>query len=141
MKDILGTLGLLSSSASSEVIKGFRLEQLNIVFNFCEPVSVCALTLIVQVLEQLKDMALVRAGITREQVQEIIEERKVARDSKDWAKSDLMRKELEAKGIALMDGTKSQPTTWKPCIPTELEQPVDDGGVNVTANGQSKVHV
>lgn len=78
-----------------------------------------------QVLDQLKEKALKRAGITSEQLQEIIDERKIARDNKDWSKSDLMRKELEAKGIALMDGIKGQPTTWKPCVPTELEQPAD----------------
>lgn len=86
VKDVLGILGLMSSSACSEV------------------------------LEQFKEKALKRAGLTEEDVKQKIEERASARKNKDYKKSDMIRDELTAKGISLMD--EPQGTTWKPCLPT-----------------------
>ncbi|ONK71648.1 uncharacterized protein A4U43_C04F10890 [Asparagus officinalis] len=87
VKEVLGTLGFMSSSTCSEV------------------------------LEQLKKLALKRAGLTDEQVQEKIEERALARKNKEYEKSDLIRQELYAKGISLMDEPKG--TTWRPSEPPE----------------------
>ncbi|ONK55860.1 uncharacterized protein A4U43_C10F1710 [Asparagus officinalis] len=70
-----------------------------------------------KVLEQLRRLALKRAGITEEQIKEKIEERSSARKNKEYDKSDMIRKELYAKGIALMD--EPQGTTWRPCEPPE----------------------
>lgn len=82
VKDVLGILGLMSSSACSEV------------------------------LEQFKEKALKRAGLTEEDVKQKIEERASARKNKDYKKSDMIRDELTAKGISLMD--EPQGTTWRP---------------------------
>ena len=124
VKDVLVVLGLMSSSACSEVIQGLRLvkniclshgvvchcfERLHMFSFFC-PVLTHS---IFQVLEQLKEKALKRAGLTEEQVQEKIEERTLARKNKEYEKSDMIRQELYAKGIALMDEAKG--TTWRPC--------------------------
>ena len=42
---------------------------------------------------------------------EIISIRKAARDNKDWAKSDLIRDELDKAGILLKDSKEG--TTWQ----------------------------
>jgi cysteinyl-tRNA synthetase len=44
-----------------------------------------------------------------------IEERTSARKGKQYEKSDEIRKELSALGIALMDGPDG--TTWRPSLP------------------------
>lgn len=70
-----------------------------------------------EVLQQLKDKALKRAGLTEVEVLKSIEERRQARINKDFAKSDNVRTDLTAKGIALMD--LGNETIWRPCIPSE----------------------
>lgn len=70
-----------------------------------------------KVLQQLKDKALKRAGLTEVEVLKSIEERRQARINKDFAKSDNVRTDLTAKGIALMD--VGSETIWRPCIPSE----------------------
>lgn len=74
-----------------------------------------------QVLLQLKDKALKRAGWEESYVLNQIEERKLARENKDFLKSDQIRASLTLKGIALMDVGKE--TIWRPCIPVEPVQP------------------
>lgn len=74
-----------------------------------------------QVLLQLKDKALKRAGLEESYVLNQIEERKLARENKDFLKSDQIRAALTLKGIALMDVGKE--TIWRPCIPVEPVQP------------------
>ncbi|OIV90914.1 hypothetical protein TanjilG_16874 [Lupinus angustifolius] len=70
-----------------------------------------------EILQELKDMALKRAGLAEDEVLSLIEERTQARNNKDFPKSDKIRTDLTAKGIALMDvGTE---TIWRPCIPSE----------------------
>ncbi|XP_059452782.1 cysteine--tRNA ligase 2, cytoplasmic [Corylus avellana] len=91
VKEVLNILGLLSSSTYLEV------------------------------LQQLKDKALKRAGLVENDVLHLIEERTLARKNKDFPKSDQIRADLTVKGIALMDVGKD--TIWRPCIPVELEQP------------------
>ncbi|KAK6921722.1 tRNA synthetases class I, catalytic domain [Dillenia turbinata] len=72
-----------------------------------------------EVLQQLKDMALKRAELQEEEVLKLIEERTVARKNKDFARSDKVRDDLKAKGIALMD--IGQETVWRPCNPDKHE--------------------
>lgn len=73
----------------------------------------------VQVLQQLKDKALKRAEMVEDDILRLIEERAQARKNKDFARSDHIRAELSALGIALMDVGKD--TIWRPCVPVELE--------------------
>ncbi|XP_058183070.1 cysteine--tRNA ligase 2, cytoplasmic [Rhododendron vialii] len=87
VKKVLSTLGLLAGSTYSEV------------------------------LQQLKDKALKRSGLTEEGVLHLIEERAMARNNKDFNRGDEIRSELAAKGIALMDVGKE--TIWRPCVPPE----------------------
>ncbi|GAB4840317.1 hypothetical protein Ancab_021084 [Ancistrocladus abbreviatus] len=77
-----------------------------------------------EVLQQLKDKALTRAGMTEEVVAALIEERAVARKNKDYARSDQIRQDLEAKGIGLMDAVGSGPTTWRPLVQLAKEQAI-----------------
>ncbi|KAK1565221.1 hypothetical protein Q3G72_021589 [Acer saccharum] len=67
-----------------------------------------------EVLAQLKAKALKRAGLVEEDVLCLIEERVKARKNKDFARSDELRADLSAKGIALMDDGKD--TIWRPCV-------------------------
>ncbi|KAK6946006.1 tRNA synthetases class I, catalytic domain [Dillenia turbinata] len=73
-----------------------------------------------EVLQQFKDKALKRADLQEDDVLKLIEERTMARKNKDFARSDKVREELMAKGIALMD--VGQETVWRPCNPHRLEQ-------------------
>jgi len=82
VNNVLSILGLMSCSACSEVLR------------------------------QLKDKALERAGLTGENVIDIINERALARKNKEYAKSDQLRADLLAKGIALMDEPSG--TIWRP---------------------------
>ncbi|KAG0518408.1 hypothetical protein BDA96_09G172900 [Sorghum bicolor] len=72
-----------------------------------------------EVLKQLKDKALKRAGLTEENLQEQIEQRNVARKNKQFEVSDGIRKNLATKGIALMDEPSG--TVWRPCEPERSE--------------------
>ena len=77
--------------------------------------------LLQQVLKQLKDKALKRAGLTEENLQEQIEQRNAARKNKQFEISDGIRKNLATKGIALMDEPTG--TVWRPCEPEGSEEP------------------
>ncbi|CAI0553146.1 unnamed protein product [Linum tenue] len=68
-----------------------------------------------EVLQQLRERALVRAGLKAEDVVRLIEERTSARKNEKFGISDKIRADLAAKGIALMDEGKE--TVWKPCVP------------------------
>jgi cysteinyl-tRNA synthetase len=50
-------------------------------------------------------------GLSEEFIISKIEERRAARDKKDWAVSDAVRKELEERGIIVED--KKEDTGWK----------------------------
>ncbi|KAJ4973367.1 hypothetical protein NE237_006541 [Protea cynaroides] len=77
VKKILGVLGLLSSNTCSEI------------------------------LQQLKEKALMRAGLKEEDVLLMIEERATARKEKDFLRGDQIRDQLYSKGIYPEDeGTK-----------------------------------
>lgn len=68
----------------------------------------------------MREKALKRAGLTEDLVLEKIEQRTLARKNKDYKKSDGIRKELAAVGIALMDGPDG--TSWRPSVPLELQE-------------------
>ncbi|CAN6167964.1 unnamed protein product [Urochloa humidicola] len=75
-----------------------------------------------EALQQLREKALRRASITEEHVLQKIGERTAARKAKQYEKSDEIRKELAAVGIALMDGPDG--TTWRPSVPLSEEEGV-----------------
>ncbi|GIL60607.1 hypothetical protein Vafri_15126 [Volvox africanus] len=56
-----------------------------------------------QLLKELRALALVRLGMTEEQVAAAIQERAEARQAKDFARSDAIRLTLAAQGILLLD--------------------------------------
>jgi len=75
---------------------------------------------LLQALQQLREKALRRAKLTEDQILQKIEERTVARKDKDYEKSDAIRKDLAALGIALMDSPDG--TSWRPAIPLALQE-------------------
>lgn len=74
-----------------------------------------------QALEQLKEKALKRANLTEDQVLQKIDDRTTARKNKEYERSDAIRKDLAAVGIALMDNP-GEGTTWRPAIPLALQE-------------------
>jgi cysteinyl-tRNA synthetase len=56
-------------------------------------------------------LAVKKIPLTPTSIEEKIRERKAARDGKDWARADAVRKELEDRGIILED--KRDRTSWK----------------------------
>ncbi|CAH2059945.1 unnamed protein product [Thlaspi arvense] len=74
-----------------------------------------------EVLEQLKEKALKRAGLKEEHVLQRVQERTDARNNKEYERSDAIRKDLANVGIALMDSPEG--TTWRPAIPLALQEP------------------
>ncbi|XP_020213993.1 cysteine--tRNA ligase, chloroplastic/mitochondrial isoform X2 [Cajanus cajan] len=73
-----------------------------------------------EVLQQLKEKALMRANLTEDEVLQKIEERAAARIQKEYAKSDAIRKDMAVLGITLMDSPNG--TTWRPTIPLPLQE-------------------
>ncbi|XP_020674820.1 cysteine--tRNA ligase CPS1 homolog, chloroplastic/mitochondrial isoform X2 [Dendrobium catenatum] len=69
---------------------------------------------------ELREKALKRAELTEEQVLQKIEERSSARKAKLYEKSDVIRKELAAVGITLMDGADE--TSWRPAVPLHVQE-------------------
>jgi len=61
--------------------------------------------------EEVKLKRCAAMGICRDDVEAKITARTEARASKDWARSDALRDDLDAAGIVLMDG--SEATTWR----------------------------
>lgn len=115
VRDVLSILGLLGTSCSevTAFFFFFRCE-----FNCLQFRStVMKILSIQQIRQQLKDKALIRAGLTEEQIQQLIEQRNLARKNKEYESSDKIRKDLSVKGIALMDESKG--TIWRPCEPEE----------------------
>ncbi|XP_051146084.1 cysteine--tRNA ligase 2, cytoplasmic-like isoform X2 [Andrographis paniculata] len=102
VKEVLDVLGLLSHSTYAEV------------------------------LQQLKDRALKRAGLTEEDILHSIDERTLARKNKEFGKSDQIRADLATKGVALMD--IGNDTIWRPCVPAQQEQP--DAPMQQKNNGE-----
>ncbi len=61
-------------------------------------------------LNDLKNKYLAKLGMSAEEIENKIEERKEAKANKDYAKADEIRNSLDAAGIALLDGKDG--TTW-----------------------------
>jgi len=63
--------------------------------------------------EYLKDHKLEKsdAGVTEEEIEELIKERNSARTEKNWGRADEIRDELSSKGILLED--KAEGTVWR----------------------------
>ncbi|MEA2013837.1 MAG: cysteine--tRNA ligase [Thermodesulfobacteriota bacterium] len=61
--------------------------------------------------EKDKEREARKAGLDVEKVEQLIDERKKARESKDWGRADELRDLLAAKGVVLKD--TPQATTWK----------------------------
>lgn len=68
-------------------------------------------------MQQLKEKALKRAQLSKEDILQAIEERACAR--REFDSSDQIRSDLSMKCIALMDIGKE--TAWGPCIPTHMK--------------------
>ncbi|KAJ6891107.1 cysteine--tRNA ligase 2 [Populus alba x Populus x berolinensis] len=123
LKVVNGSLGMLKKKQQKKQqlsliqsvaeVKKEVMEVLRILGLF--PPCTCA-----EVLQQLKGKALKRAGLTEDDVMSLIEDRAVARKSQDFKKSDQIRTDLSARGIALMDVGKE--TVWRPCVPVENEE-------------------
>ncbi|KAF5176385.1 Cysteine--trna ligase, partial [Thalictrum thalictroides] len=75
-----------------------------------------------EVLHQLREVALKRAGLLEHEVLEKIEKRNYYRKTKDYKNSDEIRKELAEVGIALMDDPTG--TYWRPSMPLALQEQV-----------------
>ncbi|ONI34476.1 hypothetical protein PRUPE_1G483800 [Prunus persica] len=73
-----------------------------------------------EILQQLRDKALKRAKLTEDQVLQKIDERTAARKNKEYERSDIIRKDLAAVGIALMDSPDG--TTWRPAVPLAIQE-------------------
>ncbi|KAG8381736.1 hypothetical protein BUALT_Bualt05G0003600 [Buddleja alternifolia] len=73
-----------------------------------------------EALEKLREYALKRARLTEDEVLQKIEERNGARKNKEYEKSDAIRKDLAAVGVALMDSPEG--TTWRPAIPLAMQE-------------------
>ena len=82
-------------------------------------------------MQELREKALKRAKLTEDQVLLKIEERTAARKNKEYEKSDAVRKDLAAVGIALMDSPEG--TTWRPAVPLELQE--QQSAATCTASG------
>ncbi|XP_058082998.1 cysteine--tRNA ligase, chloroplastic/mitochondrial-like isoform X2 [Magnolia sinica] len=86
VKYVLNILGLMSSSTYSEV------------------------------LSQLKGKALKRAGLTEDQLLQLIEERTLARSIKDYKSTDLVRDVLSIEGGIMLMDIPNGTTAWRPCV-------------------------
>lgn len=60
-----------------------------------------------------------RANMKEDQVMDLIGKRTQARKERDFSSSDQIRRDLAAKGIALMEVGKE--TIWRPCVPHKHE--------------------
>lgn len=63
-------------------------------------------------LQQLRELALVRAGLSEADVAAALQQRAEARAAKDFARGDEIRVQLAAKGVLVMD--TPQGSTWRP---------------------------
>ncbi|CAN7041801.1 unnamed protein product [Brassica rapa subsp. trilocularis] len=70
-----------------------------------------------EILKEMKQKTLTRAGLSEEDSSQKMEERMMARKNKEFEKSDQIRAELEVKGVKLMD--IGNETVWRPCLPSQ----------------------
>ena len=81
----------------------------------------CSIPILESLLEELKTLALRRAGLTDADVADAVARREAARAEKDFDTSDAIRDELKRAGVALMDGAAGAGTDWRPCAVEEAE--------------------
>ena len=55
-------------------------------------------------LEEVKDKRLGALGISRDEIQALLDKRQQHRTNKEWADADAVRAELEGRSILIMDG-------------------------------------
>jgi cysteinyl-tRNA synthetase len=60
---------------------------------------------------EMQRKLLEKLNLDKESIEKLVRERTLARQNKDWARSDVIRDELLAKGVELKDGPEG--TTWK----------------------------
>lgn len=65
-------------------------------------------------MQELRQMALKRAGLTEADVEQLIEDRATAREARDFAEADAIRARLLEKGILMMDTRGG--TFWRPGV-------------------------
>ena len=58
----------------------------------------------------IRKSSYVKRGLSIEEIENLIKEREVARNQKDWARADAIRKELSQLDIVLKDSANS--TSW-----------------------------
>jgi cysteinyl-tRNA synthetase len=92
------------------VLKLFN-EKLNFIFNCFGLEPSLALKKLEEVEFKIQKRKNKDTTLSNEEIENLIRERAEARKSKDFAKADTIRKELEKKGIILIDSP--QGTTWK----------------------------
>ena len=66
-------------------------------------------------LDELKAVALTRAGLKEEDVARAIERRAELRQAKDYEAADRLREDIEGNGVYFMDLPSG--TTWRPGVP------------------------
>ncbi|WZZ39186.1 hypothetical protein YC2023_035445 [Brassica napus] len=77
-----------------------------------------------EILKEMKQKTLTRAGLSEDDLSQLIQERIMARKKREFEKSDVIRAELAAKGIALMDVVGKE-TVWRPCLPSQATNSSD----------------
>ncbi|CAL0320793.1 unnamed protein product [Lupinus luteus] len=113
--EVLDLLGFLSSKSYAKIQSQIEIEK--DIAKVLGSLGSIPTNSYAEVLQELKDKALKRADLAEDEVLSLIEERTQARLNKDFPKSDKIRTDLTAKGIALMD--VGNETIWRPCIPSE----------------------
>lgn len=66
-------------------------------------------------LQELRELALNRVGLTEEDIGVAIEERAAARKAKDFAQADAIREKFVALGVGFQDSPEG--TKWRPVLP------------------------
>ena len=75
------------------------------------------------VLAEMRARALARREMTEADVDAAIQDRRQAREDKDWARADAIRDELLERGVQLMDSPTG--TTWRPLYEVASEEEGD----------------
>ncbi len=62
-------------------------------------------------MEEVKEKRLTAMGVSRAEVEQLLEDRLAARTAKDWARADAIRAELDSRNIVVMD--KAEGVDWR----------------------------
>ena len=63
---------------------------------------------------EVKAKRLTALGISREEIERLLQDRTTARTNKDWARADAIRDELDDKGVVVMD--RPDGVDWRVCL-------------------------